>query len=96
VPCALAQNLAEAGLIFWHLALYCQRTFPDIFEAVPIAGAQEFASAIAVAAAVRATRPRAAEAFLEFYNERAGALYPEAGFAALSGAEFGREIDLAG
>jgi len=37
-PWAVASGKADAGFIFYHLALYFTRTFPDKFEIVPVGG----------------------------------------------------------
>lgn len=37
-PWAVATGKADAGLIFYHLALYFTQTFPDKFEIVPLGG----------------------------------------------------------
>ena len=37
-PYAVYSGEADAGLIFYHLALYFVRTFPDQFEIVPLGG----------------------------------------------------------
>lgn len=41
VPYLIASGAADAGPIFYHLALYCQRTFPDLFDIVPLGGTVE-------------------------------------------------------
>jgi len=94
VPFALAQDLADAGIIFRHLAEYYQRTYPEIFEAVPVDGAERFGGAVAAALTPEGVRRPAARAFLEFYQARARELYPPAGFARLEYPEFWRELDL--
>lgn len=38
VPWSIAYGQADAGLMFYHLALYMVRTFPDKFEIVPLGG----------------------------------------------------------
>lgn len=38
VPWAIAYGEADAGVIFYHLALHAVRTFPDEFEIVPLGG----------------------------------------------------------
>lgn len=37
-PWAVHSGAADAGVIFYHLALYFTRTFPDKFEIVPLGG----------------------------------------------------------
>lgn len=38
VPWSIAYGQADAGLMFYHLALYMVRTFPDKFDIVPLGG----------------------------------------------------------
>ena len=38
VPWSIAYGQADAGLIFYHLALYMVRTFPDKFDIIPLGG----------------------------------------------------------
>ena len=38
VPWSIAYGKADAGLLFYHLALYMVRTFPEQFEIVPLGG----------------------------------------------------------
>ncbi|HAK60060.1 MAG TPA: hypothetical protein DCO77_06705 [Nitrospiraceae bacterium] len=38
VPWAVAYDHADAGLLFYHLALYAKRSFPDLFDIVPLGG----------------------------------------------------------
>lgn len=40
-PWSIAYGKADAGVIFYHLALHAVRTFPDLFEIVPIGGTVE-------------------------------------------------------
>ncbi|MCP4699987.1 MAG: ABC transporter substrate-binding protein [Gammaproteobacteria bacterium] len=40
-PWAVNSGAADAGFIFYHLALYFTRTFPDKFEIVPLGGTVE-------------------------------------------------------
>ena len=40
-PWAVNSGNADAGFIFYHLALYFVRTFPDKFEIVPLGGTAE-------------------------------------------------------
>ena len=41
VPWSIVYGQADAGLIFYHLALYMVRTFPDKFDIVPLGGTVE-------------------------------------------------------
>ncbi len=38
VPWSVAYGHADVGVVFYHLALYAVRTFPDLFEFVPLGG----------------------------------------------------------
>jgi len=38
VPYSIAYGHADAGLLFYHLALHAVRTFPDLFTIVPLGG----------------------------------------------------------
>jgi hypothetical protein len=38
MPWSIAFGKADAGVIFCHLALNAVRTFPDMFEIVPLGG----------------------------------------------------------
>ena len=40
-PWALFTGEADAGFIFYHLALYFARSFPDEFEIVPVCGSTD-------------------------------------------------------
>lgn len=40
-PWAVYSGKADAGVIFYHLALYFTRSFPDKFEIVPLGGTAE-------------------------------------------------------
>jgi hypothetical protein len=41
VPWSVAYGKADAGLIMYHLGLYIQETFPDVFDIVPLGGTIE-------------------------------------------------------
>ncbi len=94
VPMAVAENRAGAGIIFHHLALYYARTFPDIFDLVPVTGADAWGAALHVAP-VRETRNKAVlSAFLEYFLPAAVTAYPEGGFIALPPDQVGQRIAL--
>lgn len=42
VPWSIAYGHADAGVLFYHLALDTVRTFPDLFEIVPLGGTVEY------------------------------------------------------
>ena len=47
VPWSIVYGQADAGLIFYHLALYMVRTFPDKFDIVPLGGTVEYPQPVA-------------------------------------------------
>ena len=47
VPWSVAHGKADAGLMFYHLALYTKRSFPDLFDIVPLGGTVENPDAVA-------------------------------------------------
>ncbi|GMR16815.1 MAG: hypothetical protein BMS9Abin31_1200 [Gammaproteobacteria bacterium] len=38
VPWAIAYGHADAGLMFYHLAVFAKRSFPDLFDIIPLGG----------------------------------------------------------
>ena len=46
-PWAVDSGAADAGFIFYHLALYFTRTFPDKFEIVPVGGTADHPEPVA-------------------------------------------------
>jgi hypothetical protein len=40
LPWSVAYGRAEAAVIYYHLGLYTKRTFPDLFEVVPLGGTE--------------------------------------------------------
>ena len=42
VPWSVAYGDADAGIMFYHLGLYMVRTFPDLYDIVPLGGTVEF------------------------------------------------------
>jgi hypothetical protein len=94
VPYALARGFADVGIIVHHLAQYYAGSYADLFAMVAVAGAEQFASTIAMTAAVDPLRPLAAKAFAEFFIATARDLYPRHGFAPMADAEYGAAIAL--
>src|SRR5262249_25215844 len=76
LPEMLARGYADVGLTQYHLISYWTRTFPDQFELVAIAGAEQFPVTIAFGRVQNPSRPRAAKAFEEFFLGRARDVYP--------------------
>jgi hypothetical protein len=67
VPEMIARGYADVGLTQYHLISYWARTFPNHFELVPIEGADRFPVKIAFGRITDPLRPRAREAFEEFF-----------------------------
>jgi len=95
VPEMIARGYADVGLTQYHLISYWVRTFPNHFELVPIAGAEQFPVKIAFGRVVRPLRPEAAKAFAEFFFSRARDVYPHYDFARMSDDEYGAPLALA-
>jgi hypothetical protein len=95
VPEMLARGYADVGIVPYHLVSYWVRTFPELFELVRIEGADRYpAGRIAFGRVMDPPRPRAAEAFEEFFFARARELYPRYDFARMSDEEFGSTLAL--
>ena len=94
VPEALARGYADVGLTQYHLISYWVRTFPNHFELVPIAGAERFTLKIGFARVTDPPRPRALQAFEEFFFSRARDVYPRYDFARMSDEEYGAPMAL--
>jgi hypothetical protein len=58
VPEMLARGYADVGLTQYHLISYWARTFPNLFQLVPIAGAERFPVKIAFGRVIDPLRPR--------------------------------------
>jgi len=94
VPEALARGYADVGLTQYHLISYWVRTFPNHFELVPITGAERFPLKIGLARITDPLRPRALEAFEDFFFGRARDVYPRYDFARMSDEEYGSPMAL--
>jgi Bacterial extracellular solute-binding protein len=94
VPEMLARGYADVGLTQYHLISYWARTFPNLFELVPIAGAERFPVKIAFGRVIDPLRPRAAGAFEEFFFSRARDVYPRYDFARMADDEYGSALTL--
>ena len=94
VPEMIARGYADVGITQYHLVSYWTRIFPDRFELVPIAGAERIFVKIALGRVVDPPRPRALEAFEEFFFSRARDVYPRYDFARMSDGEYGASLAL--
>src|SRR5215475_1142716 len=94
VPEMLARGYADVGLTQYHLISYWTRTFPNHFELVPIAGAERFPVKIAFGRIINPLRPRALQAFEEFFFSRARDVYPQYDFARMTDDEYGAVLAL--
>jgi extracellular solute-binding protein len=94
VPEMLARGYADVGFTQYHLISYWARTFPNHFELVPIAGAERFPASIAFGRIIDPLRPRAVNAFQEFFFSRAREVYPRYDFARMSDDEYGATLAL--
>lgn len=94
IPAAVAENRAAVGVVFHHLALYYARTFPDLFDLVPVAGAEELGAAIHVAPVREAQNKAALAAFLDYFLSASSSAYPEGGFMPLPSDHVGRKVAL--
>jgi hypothetical protein len=91
---AIATRCADVGIIFHHLAGYFATAYPELCTMVPVPGADEFSSTIAMVSTVEPLRAQAAQAFSEFFLRVARELYPRYGFATISPADFGAPVML--
>jgi accessory colonization factor AcfC len=94
VPYAIANTLADAGLIVRHLARYYAEAFPETFEALDLPGAERVFADIYVARAAEPRNLQAAALFLEYFFSQAAEVYPAGGFARLPDSEFGQTLSL--
>lgn len=94
VPYAVASGIADAGLIFHHLARYYAAAWPQRLRMIEIEGAERFPATIAATVTIDAPRAQAARAFVEFLMKEARTVYPRYGFAEMSAGEFGATLDL--
>src|SRR5262249_13196047 len=92
LPEMVARGYADVAFTWYHLVSYWSRIFPDHFELVSVAGAERFFARIAFGRVVDPLRPRALQAFDEFFFRRARDVYPEYDFAAMNDDEFGARL----
>jgi len=94
LPEMVARGYADLALTWYHLVSYWARVFPDLFELVPVPGAERFFTQIAFARVTDPLRPRALKAFEEFFFSRARDVYPRYDFARMNDDEFGAALTL--
>jgi hypothetical protein len=88
LPEMVARGYANVALTWHHLVAYWARIFPDHFALVPVSGAERFFAQIAFGRVIDPLRPRALQAFEEFFFRRARDVYPEYDFARMNDDEF--------
>ncbi len=93
-PEMVARGYADVALTQYHLVSYWTRIFPKHFELVPIAGAERFFAKIAFGRTIDPQRPRALNAFDEFFFARARDVYPRYDLARMSDDEYGAALAL--
>jgi len=94
VPEMLIRGYADVGLAQYHLASYYSRTFPNDFDLVPIAGTERFPVNIGFGRVIDPLRPRASEAFEEFFFARARSVYPRYDFKPMNDDEYAAVLAL--
>ncbi|MEM1058567.1 MAG: substrate-binding domain-containing protein [Verrucomicrobiota bacterium] len=94
VPFAIGSKLADAGVIFNHLARYYAEQFPDRFEVVEVEGAEKFPADIYATLTEKGSDDALAAQFMEFLFEIAPRAYPKGGFAVLEEAKLGESVPL--
>lgn len=94
VPYAILTGVADAGLIFRHLAQFYAEREPERLAFVPIAGAEAFGNEIAMSRSTHAATDPAVACFERFLLANAPAAYGAAGFVAPPALEVGRRIEL--
>ena len=93
-PEMVARGYADVAFTQYHLISYWTRIFPSHFELVPVSGGDRFFINIAFARVVDPLRPRALQAFDEFFFSRARDVYPRYDFVSMNDAEFGAAVSL--
>jgi extracellular solute-binding protein len=93
LPEMVARGYADVAFTWYHLVSYWARIFPGHFELVSVPGAERFLARIAFARVVDPLRPRALQAFDEFYFGRAKDTYPKYDFARMNDDEFEATLD---
>jgi Bacterial extracellular solute-binding protein len=94
LPEMVARGYADVAFTWYHLVSYWARIFPNHFELVPVPGAERFFVQIAFGRVIDPLRPRALQAFDEFFFSRARDVYPQYDFARMNDDEFGATLRL--
>jgi len=94
LPEMVARGYADVALTQYHLISYWTRIFPDRFELLPVAGAEQYFVNIATGRLIDPLRPRALKAFEEFFFSRARDVYPRYDFARMNEGEYGAILEL--
>jgi hypothetical protein len=94
LPEMVARGYADVAFTQYHLISYWTRIFPEHFELVPVAGAEQYFVKIALGRVIDPLRPRSLRAFEEFFFGRARDVYPRYDFARMNDDEFGATLRL--
>jgi hypothetical protein len=94
LPEMVARGYADVAFTWYHLVAYWARIFPNHFALVPVPGAEPFCARIAFGRVSHPLRPRAVQAFEEFFFSRAREVYPRYDFARMSDDEYGAPLAL--
>src|SRR5215831_3283124 len=94
LPEMVARGYADVAFTWYHLVSYWARIFPNHFALVPVPGAEPFSTQIALGRVGSPLRPRAVEAFDEFFFSRAKDVYPRYDFAPMTDDEYGAPVAL--
>jgi hypothetical protein len=94
LPEMVARGYADVAFTWYHLVAYWARIFPNHFALVPVSGAERFFAQIAFGRIVDPLRPRALQAFEEFFFRRARDVYPKYDFAPMNDDEFEARLKL--
>jgi len=94
LPEMVARGYADVAFTWYHLVSYWARIFPNHFALVPVPGAEPFCARIAFGRVSNPLRPRAVQAFEEFFFSRAREVYPRYDFARMSDDEYGAPLAL--
>jgi hypothetical protein len=93
LPEMVARGYADVALTQYHLITYWRGIFPNHFEIVPLANAEQFFVNIAASRILDPLRPRALKAFEEFFFSRARDVYPRYDFARMNEEEYAAMLE---
>src|SRR5262249_7362955 len=95
LPEMVARGYAVVVALTWyHLVSYWARIFPSHFSFVSVPGAEPFFTRIAFGRVANPLRPRAVQAFDEFFFSRAKDVYPRYDFARMNDDEYAAPLAL--